>query len=77
LISSLRRLASSEPAKVRAGGVTDITGSGIFVLLPELPLCDEQRRQKNSSIAMSSFDELAEMKTAVSKQQLHFKQRQK
>jgi len=26
---------------------------------------------------MSSFDELAEMKTAVSKQQLHFKQRQK
>jgi hypothetical protein len=57
--------------------VTDITGSGIFVLLPELPLCDEQRRQKNSSIAMSSFDELAEMKTAVSKQQLHFKQRQK
>jgi hypothetical protein len=57
--------------------VTDITGSGIFVLLPELPLCDEQRRQKNSSIAMASFDELAEMKTAVSKQQLHFKQRQK
>jgi hypothetical protein len=26
---------------------------------------------------MSSFDELAEMKTAVSKQQSHFKQRQK
>ena len=57
--------------------MTDITGSGIFVLLPRAALCDEQRRQKNSSIAMSSFDEFAEMKTAVSKQQLHFEQRQK
>jgi hypothetical protein len=47
-------------------------GSG-FVLLIELPYATAA---KMSSITMISFDKSAEVKTAVSKQQSHFGQRQ-
>jgi hypothetical protein len=47
-------------------------GSG-FVLLIELPYA---MAAKMSSIAMISFDKSAEVKTAVSKQQSHFGERQ-
>ena len=50
-------------------------GSGC-VLLPRTALCDSSG-EKTWSIAMMSFDESADIKTTVSKQQPHFGQRER